>query len=168
MVVYVLRHGIAEDAPPGGSDADRALTKPGKEKLRNVLVCAREAGVRPGVILTSPLRRALQTAKIAAELLRLKGDPIETHTLLPGASPLSVWSEVRAYEVGELLLAGHEPQLSELVGFLLGCLALKLDLKKGALVCINVESAEVRPQGTLKWILTPKLADGRANARAFG
>jgi phosphohistidine phosphatase len=160
MVVYVLRHGIAEDAAPGGSDGDRELTKQGKEKLRNVLTCAREAGVRPGVMLTSPLRRAVQTAKIAAAVLKAKGAPVETKTLLPGASPLSVWSEVRGYKTGEALLAGHEPQLSELVGLLLGCPALLLDLKKGALVCLDVETTELRPHGTLKWILTPKLADG--------
>ncbi len=168
MIIYVLRHGIAEVAPPGGSDADRALTKQGKAKLRNVLGCAREAGVRPSVILTSPLRRAVQTAKIAATVLKSGGDLAETKALSPGASPMGVWAEVRRHEVDELLLAGHEPQLSGLVGFLLGCSALQLDFKKGAMACIDIDKAEARPHGTLKWILTPKLAGVRADSGAPG
>ena len=64
MRIYVLRHGIAEDAPPGGSDSDRALTLEGRRKLRGVLEHARRAGVVPDIILTSPLKRAVETADL--------------------------------------------------------------------------------------------------------
>ena len=69
MQIYILRHGIAEDAGPGQSDSERALTSEGKKKLRNVLRAAHEAGVTPALILTSPLKRAVQTAELAAEIL---------------------------------------------------------------------------------------------------
>ena len=156
--IYVLRHGIAEDAPPGGSDAGRALTEEGKQKLRNVLTCAREAGVKPSLILTSPLKRAVQTAEIAARILKVKQEPLETSALLPSGSPQRVWSEIRAQQAEELLLAGHEPLLSTVVGFLLGSPALRIDLKKAALVSIDLESPAPEPHGILNWILTPKLA----------
>src|SRR4051812_41260188 len=154
MVIYVLRHGIAENVSASGSDADRALTKPGKQKLRRVLECARQAGVRPALILTSPLKRAVQTAEMAADILKVTDDIATTKALLPTASPQALWTEVARHKARELAIAGHEPQLSKVVGFLLHCAALRLDLKKGALVCIDVETAAAEPHGTLKWILT--------------
>jgi phosphohistidine phosphatase len=156
--IYILRHGIAEDARPGGSDASRALTPEGKQKLRNVLARASAAGVRPSVILTSPLKRAVQTAEIAAAVLKVDQESIQTNALVPPSSPPRVWTEIRSHRVDELLIAGHEPLLSRVAAFLLRCPALRLDLKKGALVSIDIETAEPEPHGVLKWVLIPKLA----------
>ena len=52
--IYLLRHAIAEDARPGMSDRERALTDEGRERLRRVLKRARAAGVVPSLILSSP------------------------------------------------------------------------------------------------------------------
>ena len=158
MRVYILRHGIAEEAARGGSDAARALTTEGKQKLRMVLERAREAGVRPSIILTSPLKRALQTAEIAAAVLGVKRELITSSALAPLSTPQRVWNEIRTQHTDRVLIAGHEPLLSQVVGFLLRCPSLQLDLKKGALVSLDVETAETGPSGTLKWVLTPKLA----------
>jgi len=51
MQIYLLRHGIAEDAQPRQSDSERALTEEGREKLRRVLKRARLAEVAPELIL---------------------------------------------------------------------------------------------------------------------
>lgn len=162
MRLYILRHGIAEDAAPGGSDAARALTAEGKQKLRIVLERAHEAGVHPSIILTSPLKRAVQTAEMAASVLRVKRELITTNALAPSSTAQRVWNEIRARQNEKVLIAGHEPLLSQAVGFLLRCPALQLDLKKGALVSLEVDSAESEPRGTLKWVLTHKIAGGRA------
>ena len=159
MRIYVLRHGIAEDAPPGGSDADRALTQEGKRKLRGVLERARRAGVHPEVILTSPLKRAVASAEIAASILGTKNDLIRTNALAPSGSPEPVWKDIRAREAEEILLAGHEPLLSTVVAFLLGCPALQVQMKKAAVVALEVETGEAPPHGVLLWMLTPKLTD---------
>ena len=158
MRVYILRHGIAEEAAAGGSDAARALTAEGRQKLRTVLRRAGAAGVRPSIILTSPLKRALQTAEIAAAVLGVKRQLVTTSTLAPSGSPQRVWNEIRAQQAERLLIAGHEPLLSHLVGFLLRCPTLQLDLKKGALASLEVDAGESEPRGTLKWMLTHKLA----------
>ena len=160
MQIYILRHGIAEDAPPGGSDAGRALTAEGKQKLRKVLECARDAGVQPNVIATSPLKRAVETAEIAAEVLKVKRDLVQTAALVPSGSPLRVWSELRSQKADELLISGHEPLLSKLVAFLLRCPALEVDFKKGALMRVDVDENQAEPHGVLRWMLTVKLAGG--------
>lgn len=158
MRIYILRHGIAEDAPPGGADADRALTQEGKEKLRAVLERARRAGVRPSIIFTSPLKRAVETAEIAASVLGVQDQLVQTNALVPTGSPERIWKEIRAKKAEEVLVAGHEPLLSTSVAFLLGCDKLMVRMKKGALVSLDVEAGATQPQGTLNWMLTPKLA----------
>ena len=159
MHIYILRHGIAEDSVAGQSDSDRALTAEGKKKLRNVLRVSREAGVAPALILTSPLKRAVQTAQLAAEMLDYKGDLLRTEALEPGAHPRMVWEEIRVHkDEPAILLAGHEPLFSSLTAYLLGCPDLHVDFKKGALACVEVDRFGAAPHGILRWFITPKLA----------
>ena len=158
MTIYVLRHAIAEVRRQGHPDATRALTASGMQKLRIVLRRARQAGVSPAVILTSPYTRAEETAEIAAEILGCKRKLIITKALLPSSSPDRIWKEISAIEAPSVLIAGHEPLLSQFVAFLLNCPAFQVDLKKGAMVRLDVASSEQRPNGILKWMLTPKLA----------
>jgi phosphohistidine phosphatase len=161
MDIYILRHGIAEDSAPGQSDADRALTPEGKKKLRNVLRAARVAKVEPSLILTSPLKRAVQTAEIAAELLVFKRDLLKTRALEPGAQPRAVWEEIRIHkDEPAILLSGHEPLFSSLIAYLLCCPELHVDFKKGALACVEIDRFGAEPHGALKWFITPKLASG--------
>jgi phosphohistidine phosphatase len=159
MQIYILRHGIAEDAGPGQSDSERALTSEGKKKLRNVLRAAHEADITPALILTSPLKRAVQTAELAAEILDYKGDLLRTKALEPSAHPRMVWEEIRVHkDEPSILLAGHEPLFSSLTAYLLGCPDLQVDFKKGALACVEVDRFGPEPHGALKWLVTPKLA----------
>src|SRR5215471_14121561 len=96
MQIYILRHGIAEDPKRGHPDSDRALTDEGREKLRRVLKRARAAGVTPAAILSSPYRRAVETAEVAAKELDYAGEIKRTRALIPEASPSEIWNELRA------------------------------------------------------------------------
>jgi phosphohistidine phosphatase len=160
MQIYILRHGIAEDAPAGQPDSKRALTDKGKSKLIKTLVRAREAGVAPGIILTSPYVRARQTAVIAKEVLKVDGELIETKALVPASSTAKAWEEVRAvaHDVEQIMLVGHNPLLGDLLCALIGAPAYGVDLKKGALALVEVEGLSASPRGTLIWLLTAKTA----------
>jgi phosphohistidine phosphatase len=159
MEIYLLRHGIAEDAPPGMPDSDRALTAAGRQKLRRVLARARAAKVEPGVILSSPYRRALETAEVAVESLGYRGKVVQTASLTPDANPHDTWEEIRSRKSeASLLLASHEPLMSSLLAFLLSTPALNVDFKKAALARVDCDRFGPEPHGTLKWILTPAMA----------
>ena len=159
MEIYILRHGIAEDGHAGQPDADRALTADGRKKLRNVLRTAAAAGVAPSLILTSPLRRAVQTAQLAAEIFEYKGELLRTKALEPASSPKSVWDEIRVHkDEARILLSGHEPLFSRLTAYLLNSPELQIDFKKGALACVELDRFPAEPHGALRWFLTPKLA----------
>jgi phosphohistidine phosphatase len=158
MELYLLRHGIAEEQAGSGRDPDRALTEEGRHKLRRVMKRAAVAGVSPSLIISSPYKRALETAEIAAEELDYKEKILRSGTLVPDSSPPSVWSEIREHsDEPALLLAGHEPLFSQTVAFLLGSTQEMIDFKKAALVRIDIHSFGAQPQGVLQWMLTPKL-----------
>ncbi len=162
MHVYLLRHGIAEEERLHLSDSERALTADGRRKLRQVLKTAAEAGVKPSLVLSSPLKRALQTAQIAKELLGYEGEVLQTRALTPGSQPEQVWEEIRVHrdEPG-VLLVGHNPLFDNLAVYLLGASHLSIEFKKGALMRIDVESFGIHPKGVLCWYLTPKLSASR-------
>jgi phosphohistidine phosphatase len=159
MEIYLLRHGIAENGRPGMKDSDRALTGEGREKLKRVLARARDGGVKPGVILSSPYRRALETAEIAAQSLGYRGKIVETAALVPDASPHEVWEELRSRrDETAILLASHEPLMSATLAFLLGSPALSVDMKKAGLARIDCDRYGPEPKGVLRWLLTPATA----------
>jgi phosphohistidine phosphatase len=159
MQIYLLRHGIAEDAHPGHPDSERALTGEGSEKLRRVLKRARLAGAAPGLILSSPYLRAVETADVAAVVLGYEGKVVRTRSLLPEASPFDAWEEIRSRKgEGSILLASHEPLMSSLVAFLLDSPAMQVDMKKAALVRVDCDRFGPEPRGVLRWMLTPALA----------
>jgi phosphohistidine phosphatase len=153
MEIYLLRHGIAEEGYP---DSARALTAEGKEKLRRVL---KQSGVKPSLILTSPYKRAVETAEIAADVLGYTGDLERAESLTPDGSPSTVWEEIRARKNEDaILLASHEPLMSATVAFLLGAPGLHVDMKKAALVRVDLDRFGPQPLGVLKWMLTPGVA----------
>lgn len=159
MRLYILRHGIAENTAPSGRDEDRQLTDEGRDKLRKVLKVARRAGVKPSLILTSPLVRARQTAEIAAEEFGYSGEIINTDALKPDSTPERVWEEIRVHQnEDEVILASHEPLTSAAIASLLGYPDLKVEVKKGSLTRIDFDRFGPAARGILKWILTPKLA----------
>jgi phosphohistidine phosphatase len=154
--IYLLRHGIAEDGKPGRPDSERALTGEGKEKLRRVLKRARVADCVPTLILSSPYRRAVETAQIAAEVLGYRQDVLNTRSLIPEAPPNEIWNEIRVHkDETAILLASHEPLMSSLAAHLLGSSGLRVDMKKAALVRVDCDRFAAEPHGVLKWMLTP-------------
>ncbi len=159
MLVYLLRHGIAVArgtvAWPGD---DRPLTDTGRVKMEKA---ARGiARVMDGVdlILTSPMRRAAETARIAADALGAEGKVEACDELAPGASFKGLMLQLaKRRRVRRVLLVGHEPDLGKIVSALLGASGSMIEFKKGALCCIDLDAVPPGPgvQGTLLWHLTP-------------
>ena len=159
MQVYLLRHGIAEESRAAKADANRELTPDGRRKLKDTLRVAASAEMKPTLVLTSPLVRAVQTAEIASSILSYKQEILRTKALLPGSSPEQVWEEVRVHrEEAELLLVGHDPLFTRLAGYLLGAPELHIDFKKGAILRVDFDSFSSQPRGLLRWFLVSKLA----------
>ena len=159
MQVYLLRHGVAEEDRSGLSDAERRLTEDGRRKLRQTLETAVAAGVQPTLILTSPLKRALETAEIARDILQYKGELEQTEALAPNSTVEEVWREIRRHsKESAVVLVGHNPMFAGLAGYLLGAPDLQVDVKKGSMLRIDFDGLSSQPKGILRWFLVAKLA----------
>ena len=82
MQLYFLSHGEADWPNWTKPDDERPLTDSGKKEVRQVAKFLDRLKVRPDLIVSSPLPRASQTAKIAAEYLKAKLR--EDESLAPG------------------------------------------------------------------------------------
>ncbi|MGA2790457.1 MAG: CHAD domain-containing protein [Candidatus Bathyarchaeia archaeon] len=159
--LYALRHGIAVARGDLGYplDSDRPLTLKGMKRMRIIARGMRGLGVRFDVILTSPYRRALETAFVVGREYRL-GESIQTTAALkPEVLPEEVIRSLqdKYSSCRNLLLVGHDPQLSALVSTLTsGSAGARPLLKKGGLCKLQVEKLQLGKCATLLWLLTPK------------
>lgn len=157
MRLYLLRHALAEDHNAAG-DAERTLTPKGRLRMAQGAKGLRDLKVNPEIILTSPMRRALETATILAE--ELGGIRVEELREL-GAGPYGppdILAALRPYSnLKEIALVGHQPGLGELASFLLtgSTSDCQIELKKGAAVCL--EQAAGQERYMLIWSLPPKV-----------
>ena len=144
-MIYLLRHGDAEDG--SGDDAARRLTRKGERQSEAAGRALATLGVQIDACLSSPKMRALDTARIAAEQLDVE---VEAAEALRGGDfdPLEL-----AAGRGEVLLVGHEPDLSNAVATLTGA---KLKLRKGGVAAVE--------DGTLQALLTPRQLRSIASA----
>jgi len=159
VTLYVLRHGVAEDAVPGGDDRARRLTPRGRAKMRAVAAGLRALGLRFDAILTSPLPRAAETAAIVSAAYGGTPAPQTLAALATGVAPAETLHALRPFaRCAHLVIVGHEPGLSRLASLLLTASpdSLALELKKGG--CLAVELAKLAPPSgaMLRWLLTPR------------
>lgn len=142
MEIWLLRHAAAEERAESGRDADRALSEDGHRRAREVARGLAELDSGIELILTSPYRRARQTAEPVARALRLTSKLRETQALEPSSDPDEILGEVRAEPAQVILLVGHEPHLGALLGRLVsGRAGLEIPMKKAALARLTWEGS---------------------------
>ena len=151
MRLYFLRHGRADWPDWKKPDDERPLTELGKKEMRQVAKFLNRLKVQPDLIVTSPLPRASQTAKIAAEQLKTKLRKDEA--LEPGFGMSELRTVLKRHSSKILMLVGHEPDFTSVISELTDA-CLKLSKGGVALVDIDPESEE----GKLLWLFPPKFA----------
>ena len=160
MNLYLLRHGIAVDIAEldFAGDAARPLTPKGRRQLRKVAAALRAMKVKFDTLLSSPLVRTQQTTEVIATELKFKSKPGFSYELRPGGSAEKLIQQINALKpVPEnLLLVGHEPDLSELLSLLVtGYAGGGFSFKKAGLAKLEVEKLSAGKCATLAWLLTP-------------
>ena len=151
MQLYFLRHGEADWPGWTKPDDERPLTDFGKKEVRQVAKFLNRLKVKPDLIVTSPLPRALQTAEVAAEQLKTKFRQDEALERGFGISELR--TVLKRHRSKVLMLVGHEPDFSTVISALTGA-SLKLSKAGVALVDIDLEAEK----GRLLWLFPPKFA----------
>ena len=156
MIIYFLRHASAgERMSNAKKDEKRPLDKAGIEQCGYVGRALTALDVQVDVILSSPLKRAAQTASLVGNEMGYEGKLQLTDALQPEASFADFRKLLDKYAKYEsIMVVGHNPNLSEFLGRAIsenGCEAM-VDLKKGAVARVEMD----RNSGVLQWCLTPK------------
>ena len=152
MKIVLVRHAAAIERGGDVPDERRYLTPDGRISFRRTARTMAKRGVAPGLILTSPLLRSVQTADILAETLEYSGPLEAVEELAPGFDLQRLERLLGRYpHAGELVLVGHEPDLSDLAAALLG-LPNDFKLRKGSAVRLNVDPANLKGAAVFKWL----------------
>ena len=158
MDCLLLRHGIAVERDEWeGPDADRPLTERGARRVAQVAGGLKRLDVQPTHILSSPLIRAIETAKIAHSSLRVRSPVQIADELLPDAPPDRLLSFLRDLPPESCVLCvGHEPHLGMVASMMLaGKHSAAFPFKKAGACLIELSIPAKPGRGVLRWWLTP-------------
>lgn len=156
--IYFLRHAKSSWDNASLADFDRPLNDRGRQAAPFMGELMASRGMRPSLIVSSPAKRAAQTAEMAREASGFDV-PISYDDRIYEASPstlLKVISQLPA-DVDSVLVVGHNPGMEGIVRYLTGesermptaaLAAIKLAAESWAAVGENV--------GTLEFVIRPK------------
>lgn len=160
MRLLLIRHAIAEEredfARTGKDDGLRPLTEEGRKKMKQAARGLRTQVPEIALLATSPLTRAAQTGAILDSVYGgLK--VVETKELSPEATPETFLRWLRKQQKKEVVAAvGHEPSLSQILGWLLTGTERKLHtFRKGGACLLEFDDEPAGGTATLLWALTP-------------
>jgi phosphohistidine phosphatase len=158
MILYFLRHANAgQHLLNPKKDEKRGLDKEGIEQCGYIGRALAALQAQVDVIVSSPLKRATQTASLVGNEIGHEGKLQIDPGLRPAASLADFRKLLDKYSRQEaIMVVGHNPNLSQFLGAIIsdsGCEA-SVELKKGAVAKVEMR----RSSGTLQWCLTPKVA----------
>jgi phosphohistidine phosphatase len=153
--LYLLRHAHAGDPMKWlGPDDVRPLTEKGRQQSERLGLFLAKSGFHPDAILSSPLTRALETARLLGAALDV---PVQMVRELGDALDFDAIEQMlrAAGNPARPVLVGHDPDFSLLAAELVG--TAELPVRKATLVRIDA-SLPLRPgEGILRWLLPPDL-----------
>jgi phosphohistidine phosphatase len=161
MDLYLVRHAEAGTADPTKwpDDRDRPVSPQGEKRFRRVARGLRALVPSVDVVLSSRFARAWQTAELLRKEARWPA-PIACEALESGRAPADVLLALQAYASStSVALVGHEPNMHELVSYLLTADTghAQVDVKKGGVVRLELGDG-MRPGGAvLRWLLAPRV-----------
>lgn len=158
MQIIFFRHAEAEPVGPNGDDASRRLTDEGWEQAERSAQGIRQFIGRVDLVLTSPLPRASQTAEVAGKIWKAQVETLNALGTQFSARQLSArLGRVDPDKTECICLVGHEPDLSQYVGMLIGSAeAEAIKLTKSGAACVWLDGRARRGGGTLEWLMTRK------------
>ena len=161
MNLYFLRHASAGTRRANPTvDARRPLDKEGKQQCILLGSYLNSLGVQFDLVISSPLKRAQQTANFVGTEVGYESEILITEALAAHAT-LDQFEELLAEfedrtDFENILLVGHNPNLAAFLGASCSSGKLNLRLRKGALARVDM----ARRPGTLQWLVDPRILRG--------
>jgi len=166
MVLYFLRHASAGQSKANPQkDEKRALDRDGIQQCGLIGRALAALEVQVDLIVSSPLKRAAQTAVLVGNEIGYEDKLQLDDALLPGADFQQFRGLLQRHARQEsLMVVGHNPNLSEFLGRLLARAGDRaaIDLKKGAVAKVELD----KRSASLHWCITPRLVRALQEAAA--
>ena len=162
MKLYLMRHGEAEAM--GGAirhDAERILSARGVQEVDAMARLLADADPAIGLILTSPLRRAVQTGEAIRRYLPMNPEVRLTTHLNPGFNPPELIEELSTAGCESLVAVGHQPDMSGFISYLISKSHASVEMETSSVACIDLTLNSVRPDARLRWLLSSGLQQAR-------
>jgi len=161
MHLYLIRH--AQARPTGGAvrtDAERPLTRGGEQDAVSVGRVLAATDPEIGLILTSPLTRAVQTGDRIAGVFDAPPERRITDNLAPGFRPGAIVEEILAIgSDAHVILIGHQPDIGALLSRLVANgMRAAIAFGPGATAFLTATPMGEKIDAQLQWLLTPRLA----------
>ncbi len=157
MRVFLMRHGEAQAAEEVERDEDRALTDKGEMRLHKACRGLRRLEIFPERLFSSPVTRALQTARIIADELGFTGEVEAVEELAPESPPEDMIEVLKTLKHEQIMLIGHQPFLGQMAALLIGAGGNgRIGIKKGGMVRVDIDDWREEPPGELRWLFTVK------------
>ncbi len=160
FLLYLMRHGIAENRSPSGMDFDRALTPQGEQRTRLVAERLSERTPAPLRILSSPYRRARQTANIMREVWCPHLEVEEVDFLRVETTMAEMTDGLLTVFGQSVLCVGHEPSMGMAASWLqTGDPRFPWEMKKAAVAAFETQGGN-RPGARFLWYVIPRILIG--------
>ncbi len=156
MNLYLVRHGHAENVSIVKKDFDRLLTSKGKEQIRKAASGWKTLIPSINIILTSPFLRALESAKIIAELIVYEKEIVVDNNLAPGCKTNQLIEIVNALDAENILAVGHEPDISNHISNLISHTQVFVDIRRAAIAKLTFANKALFSKGTLEFLIPPE------------
>ena len=118
--LYLIRHAKSSWKNPDLPDLDRPLNKRGERDAPFMGKRLKKSKIRPDLIISSPAKRALKTARIIAKEIGYPKDKIMIKDSLYASSVSTIVNIIQYLDesIAEAMLVGHNPDFTSLANYL--------------------------------------------------
>jgi len=158
MNIYLIRHGEAEQTSEGKPHEERALTANGIEIIKSSIELWKKFIDTLDIVLTSPLKRAKQTANVIGSTFKSQFDVTEEICLLNGGLTEDLLSIARSLDLNDIAMVGHQPDIGNHIAMMIGANSANsanFNIPPALIAKIFFKDRPVIGKGVLEFLLPP-------------
>jgi len=160
MNVYLIRHGKAEQPSLEKPHEDRELTDDGTKIVKASAEFWKNYVNELEMIFSSPLKRAMQTARIIKEVFNMKSEVLQEVSLLNGGLTEDLLNIASAFGAEDVAMIGHQPDIGLHILRMAGGNEVHIKILPASIAKISFKGSPVMGEGNLEFLIPPIIKKG--------